>query len=215
MKVHALLCLLFCQTLFSLAQTAIPKLQPVDAGSILLEKAISLPHVTFVNVGKAVNEVDFREAVAAVSLVENINLVALKTNALPSLNTMMTRSFKDSSLHTNSCLVVYIVKDKELASFISNAFAWSVLNVQDLEQDTPSPEKFKRRLRQTMLRGLAFACGVGATFDSTRCVMGASTFSLEGMDKASSSFSPYAAGPVQDALLRIGGDKIFAPPPTE
>lgn len=192
------------------AQQVVPitSLQPVVPAKVLTRQAAERPHVLFLNVAKAVNDELFREAVAAVSLVVQVNLEATSIPGPLEREALWERGYTAKRYGDKAKLIVYVKNDPKEVSFINAPGNWAVVNLSGLDRDKPDTERYRRRLRQMMLKGLAHACGVGATGDS-HCVMYNNSFTLEGMDKTSVSYSPFAGAPVQDTLLAIGGISMF------
>jgi hypothetical protein len=188
----------------------LPRVAP---DKVLTADAARKPHVLFLNVGRAVDEALFREAVAAVSLVMPINLKADAMAAPLPREKLWERGYTEAR-HGNAKLVVYVCGDPKDVAFINAPGFWSMINVSGLDRDKPDAARFSRRLRQMMLKGLAQACGVGASGDY-RCVMYYKSFTLEGLDNVSVSYSPFASAPVQGMLLAIGGEAIFRMPEEE
>jgi len=185
-------------------------LQPVDPDKVLTTEVALRSHVLFVNFDKALDEALFREAVAAVSLVLPVNLAVAEAKGFDGVN-LFDKGGTDTRFSGQAKLVVYVANKPDVLSFLSAPGRWALINVSGLGRDNPDPERYRRRLRQMMLKGLAHACGIGATGDH-RCVMYHKSFTLEGLDKTSVSYSPFAGGTLQDSLLEIGGMAICRQP---
>jgi hypothetical protein len=209
------ICFLFAALLgtCALAQqtTSIPPLPKIDATVVLTKAATEKPHVLFVNVGRALDEALFREAVAAVSLVEPINLGVTEMKNLDGLNPL-ARDDWNKRFSKQAKLVVYVANKPDLVSYLNAPGRWALINLNGLDKGLPKedPERYRRRLRQMMLKGLAQACGVGANFER-HCVMYQESFVVDGIDQTSVSYSPFAWGPLQDRLLAAGGQEIMQP----
>jgi len=212
MKITKTLLLLLLAVSCARAQEPVPivPLAPVDPVKVLTTAVAVQPHVLFVNVDKALEDALFREAVAAVALVMPVNLAVAEAQGFDGVN-LFEKEVRDTRFSAQAKLAVYVANKPEVLSFISAPGRWALINVSGLDRDKPDAERYRRRLRQMMLKGLAQACGVGSTGDF-RCVMYHKSFTLEGLDKTSVSYSPFAGGPVQDTLLEIGGMAIFRQP---
>ena len=182
-------------------------LPKVDPDKVLTEQAALKPHVLFVNLDKALEDVLFREAVAAVSLVQAVNLAVAEAKGFEGVN-LFEKKPRDRRFGEQAKVVVYVVNKPGMVSFLNAPGYWALVNLSGLDRDKPEAERYRRRLRQMMLKGLAHACGVGATFDA-RCVMYSESFTLEGMDKTSVSYSPFASGPLDSQLKALGGEAIL------
>lgn len=191
------------------AKETIPPLPPVNTEKILAPEAARHPHVSFVDVGSKVDDKLIREAVAAVSQLLRVYMTVEKANQVDSA-TVLKRTDLSARFGANAKLVVYVLNDPDTVSFLNAPGRWSLINLSGLDRDRPDQERYRRRLRQMMMKGLAHACGVGVV-EEPRCVMYSGSFTLEGMDKTSASYSPFAAYPIQNLLHTLGGDAIFIP----
>lgn len=185
-------------------------LTPVNPDKVLTEEAKNQPHVCFVNVGQAVAPELFREMVAGITLILPVHLATAVADDFDGQN-LFERSGGGSRFGRNAKLVIYVVNKPGLVSFINVPARWALINLHGLDRDKPDQERYRRRLRQMALKGLAHACGAGASPD-TRCVMYYGSFTLDGIDKTSVSYSPFVHDPVQRILLAVGGEKIFPAP---
>ena len=184
-------------------QVPITPLAKVDAAAVLTKQAAEKPHVLFVNVDQALDEANFREAVAAVSLLQPVNLAVMDAKGLNGLNPL-DRDARRKQVSPAAKLVIYVVNNPKLVAYLSVPRQWAVINLHGLDNGLPKedPERYRRRMRQMMLKGLALACGAGANFDQ-RCVMYQGSFTAEGIDQTSLSYSPFVMGPMQEALSLI------------
>ena len=99
---------------------------------------------------------------------------------------------------------VYFVNTKDLPPQVTVPGFLAVINVRGLERDADA-KTYAMRIKKMALKGLAFACGFGATPDAGRCVMGTGSFdTLKGIDATSASYSPFCYFPLNDYLQRRG-----------
>lgn len=61
-----------------------------------------------------------------------------------------------------------------------------------------------------LLKGLALACGLGASSDQY-CVMYYKSFTLDGMDCTSATYGPNVYMPLLETLTALGGNEINIP----
>lgn len=184
-------------------------LPPVNADSVLLPEMKEKPHVCFVNDNKALNTNVFREAVASVALAMSINLVATDDTSFGKYDFFKKQNHGER-FGKNARILVFVVNKPDFVSYISVPGQWAMVNLNGLDRDRPDAERYRRRIRQMMLKGLAFACGVGGNPDS-RCVMYSESFSLEGIDKTSLSYSPFADITIRTTLKALVGDAVNNP----
>ncbi len=178
----------------------------VDPALILTEKVRNAPHVCYVNVGNALDEKAFRQVVASVATVLPINLAVAKADAAPVPN-CLTSEKSDMRFGKEARLLVYVVNNPKMVRFASVPEQWALVNVNGVETGiaTNDSGRVETRLTKMMLKGLAFAAGVGSNMESTRCVMGFGSFlTWEGLDKTSASFSPFAGIPLMETLTPMG-----------
>jgi hypothetical protein len=191
-------------------------LSPVDPDKILTAEAKRHAHVCFVNVDNAVNDVRFRDAVAAVTLCCPIHLAVADVKNMTS-DQLLLKKPKNSAFGDKAKIVVYVVKKPEMVMFAGMPLRWAMVNMAGLDKNLPQddPDAYRARLRKMILKGLALACGVGANMDSGRCVMSMGSFTESTIDQTSASFSPFAGIVLMDTLLKVGGSDIFLSGDTE
>ena len=156
-------------------------------------------HIAFVNVGGAVEESLFADAVTN-KLVSLIKIYAVVDRAdainIPDLIGKASMGYPK----TERQLSVYFVDSKDLPPQVTVPSYFAVINVRGLKKDADA-KKYAMRIKKMVLKGLAFACGFGANQDVGRCVMAVGSFeSLQGIDATSASYSPFCYFPLQDYL---------------
>lgn len=186
------------------------KLPSVAVDKVLCHTTENKNHVLFVNVDNALDEKCFREAVAAVSLAIPVNLAVTATNGWDG-GRLFNKAGREKQFSAHTKLVVYVLNKPEMITFASAPYNWSMVNISGFNTNIPSEdqERYRRRLRQLMLKGLGLACGIGGNTDTGRCVMSSDSFSSETIDSTSATFSPYAYAPIEEALIKIGKEEIF------
>ena len=107
-------------------------------------------------------------------------------------------------------IVVFVEKNEVGPSFLNVPGAWSVVNMRGLDRDNPDPAKYEERAAKMILKGMAHACGSGAT-EAPVCVMYWDSFSLQGLDKVKTVISPTAYFPMLSTLKALGGQDILVP----
>jgi hypothetical protein len=195
-------------------QPAPPKknavLDPVkDVDALLPAEANQRAHVLFVNVGNALPESAFREAAAYVRMKYLLN-VAVHAEPTPFAQAVVTDTgVLKQRFGKHALIVVAVVKQKQGPSFINVPGFFAQVNLRGLDKDRPEELFLKKRTRQMLLKGLAHACGIGATIDNM-CVMFCNSFTLEGMDRVSATYGPNAYFSMRELLKELGGNDIFA-----
>lgn len=194
-----------------LAQTIpVVQLEKVDSAKILKLTNANKPHILFVNVSNAVENSQFCEAVASVSLVLPVRLCVQNINALNVLQDVVLTN-KVANISSNSKIIVYVIRDPQFVNFICVPRKCAVINISSFERDrsSMSHDQYQSRLRKLMQKGFGLACGIGGTPERGRCVMSFDSFSPETIDSTILGFSPYARFPIQDVLEEIAGDDIY------
>ena len=165
--------------------------------------APNTPHILFVNVAEAMKKDDFDLAVAKVAKAVPCPARVDSGEILPDLlSENSAGKFVDDK---DAVLVVYVVRSKSLPESFSCPSHWSVVNLAQLESDSPSPEVLAARRAKIILRGLAYAAGAGATLEQ-RCLMFAGGLSLRELDAAPFALSPMAQLPMLVALEKLFGE---------
>lgn len=97
-------------------------------------------------------------------------------------------------------LSVYFVDSADMPPLVAVPGFLAAVNVRGLSKGADAG-LYGRRVLKMALKGLAFACGVGANQDAGRCVMGSGSFeTLKGIDGTSATYSPFAYFPIADFL---------------
>ncbi len=195
------------------AQPAPPQknavLEPIkDVDALLPADADQRAHVLFVNVGKALSDAEFREAAAYVRMKYMLNVAVCAAPKPFAQEVVADTAALKKRFGKNALIVVAVVKQEKSPSFINVPGFFSQVNLRGLDKDNPEELFLKKRTRQMFLKGLAHACGIGATIDNM-CVMFCNSFTLEGMDRVSATFGPNAYFPIRELLRELGGEDIF------
>ncbi len=185
-----------------------------DAARPFRPEAAAKPHVLFVNVAGALTDAEFADvAEYAASRVQ----VNIWTNAIP--GSMVRELIDDPSalaarFGTNCCTAVFIEKNAKGYSFLNAQGSWSMVNLRGIDRGAPSSEVLRDRRAKMFLKGLAYACGSGASLEP-KCSLYYGSFTLEGMDKTGVQISPMSYFPMLETLRAIGGTEILSPPVEE
>ena len=179
-----------------------------DAGRFLPADAASRPHVLFVNVAGALPDAEFRRAAAYVRMKYGVR-VAVRDEKRPfAADVVAGAGAVTNRFGANAAVAVALVRRPGEPAYAAVPGWFAQVNVHGMDRDGPSDLFRYKRACQLALRGLAYACGVGANPDDM-CVMSYRGFTLEGMDAVSATFGPYAYLPLRETLRRIAGDAIF------
>lgn len=184
-------------------------LDPVeDVDSFLPSDASQAPHILFINVANALPQPTFREAVAYLRMRYNIKVAATTERKPFALDIVKDTANLKKRFGNNALIVVAVVNQETGPSFINIPGFFSQVNMRGLDKDNPSDHFLKKRRTQMICRGLAHACGVGSTLDST-CVMRSGSFTLTTMDEVSATYGPVAYFSLTSFLREISQGELF------
>ena len=83
-------------------------------------------------------------------------------------------------------------------------------NVNQLKGDSPDSQTLRDRFAKTVLKGIAYAAGSGATLESG-CSLFYGSSTLEGLDKTGIMITPMAYFPMLESLRAIGDSEMLSP----
>jgi hypothetical protein len=171
------------------------------------------PHICIVNVAMALDQ-DLLRAVGekVVAGVMPVNIRTVEAEAFGGMERFDLRK-PDTRFGPKAKLIIYVVNDPALPFLLAVPGRWSLVNVRGLDKGLDGDTaKYALRLHKVILKGLAYAAGVGANADVGRCVMAQGSFeTLAGIDGTSSTYSPFAAFPLMDILIAKGVMKTEEP----
>ena len=181
----------------------VPEKLPDDIRQIN-PKAAERNHMLIVNVGGALSEADFSTVVTYALTRVNVNAW---TNSIP---TSMWRACIDrpelvkETFGPHATVVVFLEKNQQGFSFMNVPGHWSMINLRGLDKDSPTAQALRDRTAKMILKGMAHACGVGASVDEL-CALNYNSFTLKGMDKTDIRISPMSYFPMLSTLEALGG----------
>ena len=105
---------------------------------------------------------------------------------------------------------MFIVDDPAIGPFVSVPGYWCAANLNHLKKDNPNKQTLHDRAAKTILRGLAHACGTGATLEPS-CSLYYGTSTLKGLDETGIMITPMSYFPMLEILRAIGGDEMLSP----
>ena len=167
-------------------------------------------HILLVNVGKAVP--DEHWALSATYAVSRLQL-NVWTNAADSVDvaayaTDSSRGMKAFGEKAKVCL--FVVDDPKLANIVGAPGCWCAINVCNLRRDNPDRQTLRDRYAKTILKGLAYACGSGASIEPN-CSLFYGSVTLAGMDGTGIMIAPPTYFPMLEVLKVVGGVEMLTP----
>lgn len=182
-----------------------------DGKRPFLPESAGTSHVLFVNVSGALSDEDFADVAEYAASRVQINIW---TN---SIDASMVRMLMDDPgllakrFGPKCCAAVFIERNGKGYSFLNAPGSWSMVNLRGIDRGAPSAQLLRDRRAKMLLKGLAYACGSGASMEP-KCSLYCGSFTLEGMDKTGVQISPMSYFPMLEVLSAIGGTEILCPP---
>ena len=105
---------------------------------------------------------------------------------------------------------LFIVNEPNQARFYGAPGCWYAANVNGLDKGVSDAQTIKDRYAKLILKGLAYACGGGASLDS-QCSLFYGSVTPKGMDDTGIMISPTTYFPMLEILRSIGGDEMLTP----
>ena len=105
---------------------------------------------------------------------------------------------------------LFIVNQPGQPRFVGAPGFWYAVNACGIEAGAPDAQTVRDRYAKLILKGLAYACGGGASLDP-RCSLFYGSFTPEGMDGTGIMISPTTYFPMVEVLRGIGGTEMLSP----
>lgn len=164
-------------------------------------------HILFLNVDEAMPVGAFG---AAVSKVAGEVPYPIWTNATGKavVAAILSGSLSiDATYGTNVAYAVFAVRDDKTPAIISIPDCFAIVNVAPLEKDRPTTAVLAMRQAKSLFRGLAYACGSGATMEQN-CLLRRGLKTNADLDAAPFAISPMAYLPMLETLDAAIGDQL-------
>lgn len=194
------------------AETAGKKMGVIDpvvnVDALLPADADQEAHIVFVNVNNAMPEDDFRKAAAYIRMKYQLRVSVKSASGMFAQNVMADTAFLKETFGDKAVLVIAVVKEEKAPSYLSIPGWFAQVNVSGLYKDGPDELFTYKRNSQMLMKGLAYACGLGATMDNM-CAMEHSSFTLEGMDAVSATYGPNTFFPMQTLFRKMTEGKVY------
>jgi|GEM_PF-4448399 len=166
-------------------------------------------HVLFVNVAGALDRDAFADAVGKVKSLMPLNVWTNAISASLVKELVAKPETLKKTFGEKAIVVVFVERNERGPSFMQVPGSWALINLRGLDKDGPEAPVLRERTRKMFLKGLSHAAGIGSNIDP-HCAMWCGSFTLEGMDKTTTSLGPYAFFPMQETLKALGGAQIFS-----
>ena len=170
-------------------------------------KAVKYNHVLFVNVGGAVPDNLWPLVSNYAGSRVNINIWTNSIAVTPVPELVKDPAALGRMFGNKACLAIFVENKPEGPAFLNAPGSWSMVNVRSVAKGSPDAQTLKDRYAKMLLKGLAYACGGGASLDNS-CSLFYGSFSLEGLDATGIRISPMSYFPMIETLRAIGGGEI-------
>ena len=179
--------------------------------STIRANAAKYSHVLVVNVNGAISDTDWPLVVnyAASRIPINICTNSISVSPVQDILSNIT-DVKTATKDPKAVVAVFVERLPFGAPLISVPCNFSRIDVAWLETDKPSHSTLRDRQAKMVLKGIAAACGAGATIEPM-CSVFYGSRTLEGMDKTNITISPMAYFPMVEILRALGGDEAVSP----
>lgn len=181
-----------------------------SATSFAVPKELEKPsgrHILFVNVDEAMPAGAFGAAVSKVAGELPYPIWTNATGKAAIAATLSDASAIDIAYGTNVAYAVFAVRDDKSPAIISVPDCLAIVNVAPLEKDEPTAVALALRQAKSLFRGLAYACGSGATMEQN-CLLRRGLKTNADLDAAPFAISPMAYLPMLETLDAAIGDQL-------
>lgn len=182
----------------------------LDSIRLIHSSAAERNHILVVDVGEAIPSGPWALGVTYAASRLQLNVW---TNSIPTFDPVACFAdpgVKDRLFGEKSKVAVLIVSDPAAPLLRGVPGRWMAVNVSGLKADNPDAQTLRDRYAKMILKGMAYACGAGATLEAS-CSLYYGSNTLAGMDKTGIMITPMAYFPMLELLRRIGGDEILSP----
>ena len=194
----------FLAALAAAFASAADPIYPIASG------ATNRNYVVVVNVGGALPDEAFAQAVERAASVIAVNVW---TSSIPAsvVSDLISGATDVNVLFGDKAKVAVFVERREKGpSFLNYPAHWGMVNMSGLDKGASGAETLAMRQAKMVLKGIAYACGGGATMEKV-CAMNARSLTLAEMDKTLLVLSPMSYFPMLEALRAVGDSEILTP----
>lgn len=168
-------------------------------------------HILIVNVDNAIAPEIFAKAVTYAMSRINVNTWTNSLSKSIVAELIEKPERQKELLGEKAKVAVFIEKREGAVGFLNVPGRWAMANVSALDDDNPSAQTLNDRYAKTILKGVGYACGIGASVEDL-CSLNYESATLKGMDKTDIRISPMAYFPMLSILQSIGGVEMMSPP---
>lgn len=182
----------------------------LDQVRLIQPAAATKNHILVCNVANAIPAESWGLVSTYASSRLQLNVWTNSTDKIdvPALVGDPTKCQKDFGEKSKVC--VFLVDDPKLPQFVTIPRHFCAANVNHLKKNNPDQQTLHDRFAKTILKGMAYAAGSGATLENG-CSLYYGSSTLEGLDKTGIMITPMAYFPMLETLRSIGDSEMLTP----
>lgn len=182
----------------------------LDQVRLIQPAAAKKNHILICNVGNAIPADSWSLVSTYASSRLQLNVWTNTTDKVdvPALVLDPSKCQKDFGEKSKVC--VFLIDDPKLPPFVTVPGHFCAANVNPLKKDNPDQQTIRDRFAKTILKGMAYAAGSGATLENG-CSLYYGSSTLEGLDKTGIMITPMAYFPMLETLRAIGDSEMLTP----
>ncbi len=182
----------------------------LDQVRLIQPAAATKNHILIVDVGNAIPEQMWGDvATYAVSRLQ-LNVWTNSVSAFDAKEYVADPAKVQKVFGAKAKVGLFFVNQPGQPRFLGAPGFWYMVNTYGIETGAPDGQTVRDRYAKLILKGLAYACGGGASLDP-RCSLFYGSFTPEGMDSTGIMISPQTYFPMVEVLRGIGGTEMLTP----
>ena len=182
----------------------------LDQVRLIHPAAANKNHILAVNVGDAIPAGTWGDVVTyAVSRLQ-LNVWTNSVAAFDAAEFVADPAKVQKDFGGKAKVGLFFVNQPGKPRFIGAPGFWYAVNTCGVEAGAPDAQTIRDRYAKLILKGLAYACGGGASLDP-KCSLFYASFTPEGMDGTGIMISPSTYFPMVEVLRGIGGTEMLSP----
>lgn len=182
----------------------------LDSIRLIRPAAAEKNHILVANIGGAIPDGPWALSVTYAASRLQLNVWTNSFTAFDPVACFADPSRQERLFGSKAKVAVLVVDDPSAPAMRGVPGRWMAVNVSGLVADGPNAQTLRDRYAKTILKGMAYASGAGATLEAN-CSLYYGSSTLAGMDKTGIMITPMAYFPMLEMLRRIGGDEILSP----
>lgn len=182
----------------------------LDQVRLIQPAATNKNHILICNVGSAIPSDSWPLVSTYASSRLQLNVWTNTTDKIDVQALVLDPSKCQKDFGEKSKVCVFLIDDLKLPPFVTVPGYFCAANVNQLKKDNPDQQTIRDRFAKTILKGMAYAAGSGATLENG-CSLYYGSSTLEGLDKTGIMITPMAYFPMLETLRAIGDSEMLTP----